>query len=119
MKYVWAIFTNAESGAEAEFNEWYDGVHVPDLLKIPGVTSAERFHLAPVQTKPGPDGIEVVQLDQAELKYKYLALYIIETDDIEGVLQNVALRAGSSEMVLSSALSSDIGTMCYQQLIHE
>ena len=113
-KYVWVILTNAQPGTDEEFNRWYDDVHVPDLLRIPGVVSAERYHLADMQTKPGPTGIKVVSSDDAGLHYKYLAFYVIETDDITAVLQAVADRAGTSEMPMSDTLNSDIGTMCYE-----
>ena len=31
---------------EDEYNEWYDSVHLPDVLAVPGVRSARRFKLA-------------------------------------------------------------------------
>ncbi len=35
--------TECEAGREAEFHDWYDTVHIPDLLAIPGVVSAKRY----------------------------------------------------------------------------
>jgi len=114
-RYTWLVLTNAEADREADFNRWYEEVHVPDLLRVPGVTGVTRCKLADVQTKPGPGGIAVVK-GQTDLKYRYLAAYRIETDDIETVLRTVAEQAGTPQMVMSDALSSDIMTMCFEDL---
>ena len=49
---------NVDPAAEAEFNEWYNKEHLPQLGSVPGVLSARRFQAA------GPD-----------MEKKYLALY--------------------------------------------
>lgn len=54
-KYAWAILTNAEPGLEEEFNKWYNEVHAGDVLRVPGVLSIQRFHLAGTQTVPEPE----------------------------------------------------------------
>ena len=50
-----------------EFNQWYDGVHVPDALETEGFISATRY-----ETDSPTEG-----------RGKFLALYEIETDDIK------------------------------------
>lgn len=116
-RYNWAVLTNAEAGREEDFERWYNEVHVPDLLRVPGVVGVTRGKLAASQTSPGPEGIAVVATEQSSLKYSYLALYTIETDDLKSVLQMVADRAGTSDMVMSDALSADITTMCFEELM--
>ena len=116
-RYTWVVLTNAEAGREEEFDRWYNEVHVRDLLRIPGVVGVTRGRLAGTQTSPGPSGIAVVATEQADLKYRYLAMYTIETDDLETVLQTVADRAGTDEMRMSDALSADITTMCFEDLM--
>jgi hypothetical protein len=49
---------NVDPAAEAEFNEWYDKEHLPQLASVPGVLCARRFRAA------GQD-----------IERKYLALY--------------------------------------------
>lgn len=115
-RYSWIVLTNAEAGREEDFDRWYNEVHVPDLLRVPGVVGVTRGKLAASQTDPGPLGIAVVSTEKSSLKYRYLALYTIETDDLESVLQMVADRAGTSDMVMSDALSADITTMCFEEL---
>lgn len=36
-RYKLVAFSNAAGGQDAEFNAWYDGQHMPDVLAIPGV----------------------------------------------------------------------------------
>jgi hypothetical protein len=39
------VFGNARPGQQDEFNEWYGNVHLPEVLAMPGVVSAQRFDL--------------------------------------------------------------------------
>ena len=67
-KWLLVVETNANDEArEAEFNEWYDKTHLPDVLKTPGFISATRYEL----TEP------------AEGKSKFLALYDVEADSVD------------------------------------
>ena len=34
----------ADPAREADFNKWYDTVHIPDVLETPGVIAGHRFH---------------------------------------------------------------------------
>ena len=58
----------AEAGKEREFNDWYDNIHVPDVLEQPGVVRGTRYEAA---------------LEAVSGKGKYMALYEVETDDIQ------------------------------------
>jgi hypothetical protein len=55
---------NVDPAAEAEFNEWYNKEHLPQLAAVPGVLAARRF-----QAAPGVDK-------------KYLALYHLTSTDV-------------------------------------
>jgi hypothetical protein len=57
---------NVDPAAEAEFNEWYNTEHLPQLAAVPGVLSARRFQAA--------DGTDVDK--------KYLALYHLTSTDV-------------------------------------
>src|SRR5689334_19324828 len=46
------VYTNCELGKEDEFNRWYDDVHVPDMLSIDGIVSAQRFELFHIHRGP-------------------------------------------------------------------
>lgn len=71
---------------EQEYNTWYDEVHLPELLRIDGIVSARR--LRPVDGK-GP----------------YVAIYEIEGDDLQAVLDNMI--ANSGQLHMSDALQLD------------
>ena len=53
-----AASMNVDPAAEAEFNEWYNKEHLPQLAAVPGVLTARRYQAA------GPD-----------VEKKYMALY--------------------------------------------
>ncbi|HZO80169.1 MAG TPA: hypothetical protein VFB33_00615 [Candidatus Binataceae bacterium] len=91
-KYTLVVLSNPTTGKEAEFNEWYDKMHVPDVLRVPGFVAAQRFKLA------GP------QLNDAPRPHRYLALYEIETDDIQASIDALRQRAGTTEMLISDAI---------------
>lgn len=42
-RFVLIVATDVESEMEEEFNEWYDKEHIPGLLKVQGVLSAQRY----------------------------------------------------------------------------
>lgn len=67
-KYLLFAFSDCKDPKkEKEFNDWYDNMHMPDMLKTPGLIKATRWMSA----------------DKKENEVrKYLALYELETDDI-------------------------------------
>jgi hypothetical protein len=87
-KFVLTVFTNPVAGREEEYNKWYNEVHVPDVLRIPGFTAARRFKLGA----------------EAESPHKYLAIYEFEATDPAIVLSALQARAGTPDMVLSEGL---------------
>ena len=63
----------AGEGDEQDYNDWYRDVHIADLLATPGVESAKRFRVVMSKHDLPP----------------YLALYEIETDDLQQVLDHM------------------------------
>ena len=82
-KYVFVVMTNAAEGQEAEFNRWYDEEHLGDVLKLPGMVSAQRFQVAPEEA------------DNPRATLKFLTLYEIETDDLARTQAALAAAAGA------------------------
>jgi hypothetical protein len=64
---------------EQEYNTWYDEVHIPELLALDGIVGARR--LRPVDGD-GP----------------YVAIYEIEGDDLQAILDNMTANAGRLSM---------------------
>ena len=54
---------------EGEFNEWYDTVHAPGTLQVPGVVSCRRYKLSTTQMMPSdlPEFLAVYEIDPAAL----------------------------------------------------
>lgn len=70
-KWINLVETASYPLREKEFNEWYDNVHLPDVIKTPGFIAATRY-----MNKEFRDG-----------RGKYLTLYEIETDDIDTTMK--------------------------------
>jgi hypothetical protein len=56
---------NVDPAAEAEFNEWYNKEHLPQLAAVPGVLTARRFQAA-----------------GSDVQNKYLALYHLTSAEV-------------------------------------
>src|SRR5690348_17503131 len=92
-KYTFVVMSNSTTpGQEAEFNEWYNKVHIPDVLNVPGFVAAQRFKLADTQFADGKPA------------HRYLALYEIETEDIKGSFNELQRRVGTADMFMSPAI---------------
>lgn len=70
-RWITLFEANCDPNREAEFNDWYDNVHVPDVLATPGYRRARRY----------------VNREFRDGRGKYLAAYDIETDDIAKTMQ--------------------------------
>ncbi len=71
-KWLLVVETNCSDAARvAEFNEWYDKTHLPDVLETPGFIRATRYE----NTEPSAG------------KAEFLATYEIETDDIDKLMK--------------------------------
>lgn len=92
-KHLMCVMTSPVPGREEEFQRWYDEQHVPDLLRVPGVTSGQRFCLSGYQHKEPP------------FPQSYFAIYEIETNDLEGVSKEILRRVNTPDMPISEALA--------------
>ena len=100
---VWIVGMNFnESEKEEEFNEWYNNVHVPEVLTAPGMVRAERF----------------VAEGSSQGLPKYLAIYELEDED--------AIKKALSSKEMSNAIrdftkgwgkfSSELSTVVYKHI---
>ena len=89
------VFTNPVEGGDAEYNDWYDHRHLADVLRVPGIRSAQRFGLGDVQRMPAPH------------PWKYMAIYEVETARIDDVAASLNRLAGTNEMPMSDALAAE------------
>ena len=101
-KWLLVVETNSNDPArEVEFNEWYDNIHLPDVLEAPGFIKATRYE----------------NLNPSEGKGKFLALYDIEADDIDqamkGLRETFAKKSGEDRM---SPLLEAVSRGAYKQI---
>ncbi len=83
--------TSPVAGRDAEYNAWYDDVHLADVLRVPGITWAQRFVAAKLQ---------------GALLLNYLAIYGVADD--KAVAEGLGSRRGTPLMMMTDALDGAI-----------
>jgi hypothetical protein len=79
------VFIDPKSAeTEAEFNAWFDDIHLDEVLSVAGIASGARFKRIPI-ARPTPSPIS----------QQYLTLLEVEADDIEDVARRLT-EAGKS-----------------------
>ncbi len=91
----------SDPSREKELNDWYDSIHLPDILETPGFVRAARYE----------------NTNSAEGQGKFLAMYEIETDDLAETMavfaENVNSKAAQGRM---SDLVIAVGGGLYRQI---
>lgn len=86
---LYFVQSNAVDGRDDEFNDWYDSVHVPDILALDGFVSAQRFKRSTALDRP----------DAVAPEFTYVACYEIEGDPVTAVRAlGAAVKAGDIAM---------------------
>lgn len=91
---VQLVFSNPVAGKDDEFNDWYDNVHVRDVLAIPGVLSAQRFDLKET---------EILRAAGRTSPHRYLCLYEME-GDVDAIMAKIREAVGTGAIHMSDAL---------------
>jgi hypothetical protein len=100
--YVFMVLTNPKPGQEAEYNRWYTHTHLQDLVRAPGIVSAQRFVVTPG--------------DAGKTPYKYLAIYEVETADLAATQKAMKALVGTPQMFISPALDKNASAVYYEEL---
>jgi hypothetical protein len=85
--YYFLVFSNPVAGQEAHYNKWYNEQHQLDVVSIPGFVTAQRFVM---------NDLPLYRRADVELP-KYLVVYKIVTEDLEGVFKEVSRRLQTDE----------------------
>jgi hypothetical protein len=93
LQYRLIALTNPVEGREDEFDAWYER-HIRDILRIPGFIAAQRHGITASQRTRPPS-------------WRHLAIYDIETDDLDSVMREMDRRVGTDEAPLSPALAGE------------
>jgi hypothetical protein len=92
------VFTNPSAPErEAEFNSWYTDVHLPEFLRLSGVSAARRFELSSSQMRQPPG----VPLDGRQ----YLAAYEVEAEDFGELCERI--NSTANQRTQSDVLERD------------
>jgi len=102
MRMKLVALTRPHPGREAEYHEWYDTKHLPELVNLLGMAGAQRYKLA----------ARLMGSDENE----FLAIYDIEADDPTAFLAAIGAASKSGELTQSDA--QDFGS-CYTALFTE
>jgi hypothetical protein len=80
---------STDSAREAEFNEWYDKIDIPDVLEVPGYMRARRGLGQRVPAFP--------QADLQDDEGRYVALYDIETGNMDKTIIDMLMASRRME----------------------
>jgi hypothetical protein len=92
------VFSNPVEGKEEEFNKWYDAVHLPEVLAIPGMRSAQRYAIRETDITH--------HSELAKPAHRYLLVYELE-GDANAVMTKLQEAALAGKLHMSDAL--DVG----------
>ncbi|MCV7280204.1 hypothetical protein H7J88_11150 [Mycolicibacterium flavescens] len=98
------VLSNPVDGADDTFNTWYDEVHVPDVLDVPGVVAAQRYDLAEL---PIPDD-EDLPAQLPPPTHRYMVIYELDREP-EAVMAQFLERVVTGKMPLHESL--DLSTV--------
>ncbi len=99
------VFSEPFEGKDEAFNEWYTGRHLADLCALEGFTGAQRFELHSVSM-----GKEL---------NRYLAIYDVETDDPDWMIENMFAKRDTPEMPIAPEFNLDATTVQLYEVMTE
>lgn len=95
--YHYLVLTRAVVGQAQPFADWYDHQHIPDCLRVAGVTGARRFTILNQVFSPHEDA------PVGSSGFDSLAIYEFETDDPVALAFHLHSIAGTEAMPISPA----------------
>ena len=105
--------TNPTPGMEQEFEKWYVNTHLPDVLDVPGFKTAQLFKMRPpplnVQRMNAPEQPKAGGAPKQS--FSYIAIYDIETDDLDATWKILHDRIDTDRMVISPAFDATVQPM--------
>lgn len=87
---VLLALTNPVEGKDEEFQDWYWGTHIPEILALPGFVAVRRLRAADTST----DGIP----------YRYATIYEVEGSAEEARMRLFTSGLGSSDTLDTSSI---------------
>lgn len=100
-KYKLVVLSSPVAGCEDAYNDWYQNVHLGQVMTLDGFKSAQRFRLR--------------QALAEHETFPYCALYDIETDDLDALLKEMSGRAGTESLSISDTLAPGAYAVLYEE----
>jgi hypothetical protein len=73
---LFIALTNPIEGEDEAFNTWYDTQHVPEVLDVPGVTTAQRYDIAELPVPDDPD----LPAQLPPPTHRYMVIYELDNE---------------------------------------
>lgn len=83
------VLSNPVPGREGDYAQWYDGIHVDDLLRVPGYRRGQRLRVLPELSR--------------NVRHAVVARYEIHTADLAATMATARSRLGTVDMLMSDA----------------
>ena len=96
-RFRYTILSRAIPGREEEFVAWYRDRHLADVCRLPGVIGGQLFRM---------DFQRVYALDAAP-QWTLMAIYELEGDEPETIINSIRAASGSATMPACEALDKD------------
>jgi hypothetical protein len=93
-RYRLVVMASPVRGREQECERWYQEVHLPEMVALPGILSAQRYQRA-------------ANLREGSETYPYLTIYEVEADDIQSVVQRITETAEAGGFDMSGAIDRE------------
>jgi hypothetical protein len=88
------VLTNAAPGKEAEFNKWYNEIHVPEIVATPSFSSGQRF--------------EIKSHNGQAPAHRFLAIYDVTPGlDAGAALADLVARGSDGRFTMTDAMAPD------------
>ena len=91
-RYLFVVHSNAAEGREPEYLD-YMNRHVDDILALPGVIWGRRGVVAAAQARPAPEA------------HRFITVFEVETDDLQGFIDEMNGRVMSGRIARSTAVT--------------
>jgi hypothetical protein len=101
---LFIALTNPIEGEDDAFNKWYDTQHVPEVLDVPGVVSAQRYDIVDLPPTDDPD----LPAQLPPPTHRYMVIYELDNDP-DVVMGEFLKRVMSGAMSLGEWL--DLGSI--------
>ena len=82
-KQLFMVLSEPVEGREDDYNDWYENVHLDEVIGTSAVTNAQRFVLADQRGTEAP--------------HRYLAVYEVDTDDPSEVFKSIDARSAERQ----------------------